>query len=198
MTTTRIYARWADQLELSIPTDPLPVPAHAYDAPIPPPICPSLGERVQIIALSPMVYRTMFTPLGGTRKYDVYDPQVEGVVEGVCMAGKSRVAFTVKNFRRESGVQWVVVTVPFVEGVMRQPEASDCPADWLRRCLAEEQSDVELQCDAVVEDELGDVPTSPVTLQYADPRVWQRDRLLTECFDRWRPANLDADMPVNM
>ncbi|KAI0720600.1 hypothetical protein C8T65DRAFT_735924 [Cerioporus squamosus] len=197
MPTTRVYARWADQFDLSIPNTPLPIPVHAYDAPIPPPVCPKRGERVQVIALSPMAYRTMYAPLG-TRIYDIYDPQVEGVVEGVCPAGPSRVAFAIRNFRQESGVQWVVVTVPFVEGEMRWPGAEECPDEWLQSCLSGERSSVELQHDAVVVDKLGDVPTSPVALKYPDPRVSQRDRLLTECFDRWRPTNPVPDVPEDI
>ncbi|KAI0720818.1 hypothetical protein C8T65DRAFT_735752 [Cerioporus squamosus] len=179
---TRIYARWADHLSLSLPDHSLPVPAHAYDVPIPIGACPELGERVQIIALSPMAYRTMHTPLG-TQIYDVYDPQVEGVVEGVCWAGPSRVAFAVKNERLVAGVPWVVVTMPFDRWAMKLVAEEDCPPGWLRTCLSTQRSEVEVQDGAVVVDKLGDDPTPPVSLQYPDPRVWQHDRLLTDRAD---------------
>ncbi|KAI0718696.1 hypothetical protein C8T65DRAFT_737050 [Cerioporus squamosus] len=182
MPTTRIYARWSDHLSLSLPDHPHPVPAHAYDAPTPLDARPTKGDHVQIIALSPMAYRTMYAPLG-TRIYDVYDPQVEGVVEGVCWAGSSRLAFAVKNERDVAGVPWVVVSVPFDSLSMAPVADEECPPGWLRTCLSVERSEVVVQYDVVVVDKLGNEPTPPVSLQYPDPHVWQRDRLLTDCND---------------
>ncbi len=181
MSTTRIYARWEDHLFLSLPNNPLPIPAHTYNAPVPMGACPKRGDHVQIIALSPLVYRTLDVPLGA-RIYDVYDPQVVGVVEGVCWSGPSRVAFAVENERAVTGVPWVIVTVPFDCRTMEPPADEDCPLGWLKNCLEMQRSKVVVQHDAVVVDKLGDEPTPLVSLQYPDPRVWQRDQLLTDHF----------------
>ncbi len=186
MPTTRVYARWSGQLLLSLPDHLQAIPAHTYDAPIPMPACPRRGECVKIVALSPMVYRTMHTPIG-TRMYDVYDPYVEGMVEGVVMVNPTQVAFAVKNERVEAGVQWVVVAAPFCRDVMVSPPMEDCPLEWLRGCLSKGRSDVLLQRDAVVVDELGNDPSPPVSLQYPDPRVWRRDQMLTDRCGAWRP-----------
>ncbi|KAI0685562.1 hypothetical protein C8T65DRAFT_701484 [Cerioporus squamosus] len=197
MPTTRIYARWTSQMSLSLPKHPLPIPAHAYDAPIPLQACPRRGERVRIMALSPMAYRTMYAPIG-TNKYDVYDPYVEGIVEGVVMASPSVVAFAVKNIRREAGVKWVVVSAPFVQETMVPPPEEDCPLEWLRSCLSSGTKEVELQEDAVVVDELGDDPSPPVTLQYPDPRVQRRDRMLMDRCGSWRPTSPKPAEPEHM
>ncbi len=185
MPATRVYARWSGQLQLSLPDHLQVVPAHTYDAPIPMPACPRRGERVQVIALSPMVYRTMHTPIG-TRQYDVYDPYIEGVVVGVMMVGKVQVVFAVKNERLEAGVQWVVVTAPY-DREMMDPPVEDCPLGWLREVLSKGRSNVSLQRDAVVVDELGNDPSPPVSLQYPDPRVWRRDQMLMDRCGAWRP-----------
>ncbi len=197
MTATRIYARWSYQMSLSLPEHPHPLPAHAYDAPIPLHACPRRGERVRILALSPMAYRTFYTPVGATC-YDVYDPYVEGMVEGVQLVDGIRVAFVVKNDREETGVKWVVVSAPFVPETMVPPPADDCPLEWMRRCLGGGRSVVELQPDAMVEDKLGSKPSPPVSLQYPDPCVWRRDRVLTDRFEHWRPTKHTAALAEPM
>ncbi|KAI0720988.1 hypothetical protein C8T65DRAFT_735482 [Cerioporus squamosus] len=187
MAPTRIYARWREQLALSLPDHLLPIPAHAYDAPVQMAVQPHRGDHVQLIALSPMVYRTFFAPLG-TNIYDMYDPQVEGTVAGVFRVSPERLAFAIENTRDTVGVPWVLVTAPFVPEEMLPPGDEECPPGWLTAVLGVARSTVGLQRDAVVVDGLGDVPTPPVVLHYPDPRVRRCDRMLTERAGRtWKP-----------
>ncbi|KAI0709669.1 hypothetical protein C8T65DRAFT_648821 [Cerioporus squamosus] len=185
-TVHRLYGRWRDQAALSLPDQLLPVTIHTYDAPSPLPARIRLGDRVQVIAVSPMAYRTLHVPPGRTI-FDVYDPQIVGVVEGVRTSGAEKVTLLVRNERAEHGVAWAVVSGPPMPGDTPSAVEDGYLVEWMKSVLDGEGSVVALRCaDAEVVDHLGGGVTLPVQCQYPDPEMRRRDRRTTEfraCLD---------------
>ncbi|KAI0681961.1 hypothetical protein C8T65DRAFT_751040 [Cerioporus squamosus] len=186
-TVPRLYGRWRSQLALSLPDQLLPATVHTYSAPSPLPANIRFGDRVQVIALSPVVYRTLRTQ-SGSPVFDVYDPQIIGVVEGVRRFGEEQVALLVKNERIEHGVEWAVVSAPLVAGEAPNVVEDGPLAEWAKRLLDSEGRVAGLRCvDVVVVDELGEDVTLPVKCRYPDPKVRRRERRITDVAGAWKP-----------
>ncbi|KAI0706717.1 hypothetical protein C8T65DRAFT_740562 [Cerioporus squamosus] len=184
----RLYARWRDQFALSLPDQPLPASVHAYCAPSPLPAKMQLGDHVQVIAISPMVYRTLHVP-PGTNLFDVYDPQIVGQVEGMRSFGSEKVVLLVRNARAEHGVQWAVVAAPPVPGEAPDASGDGHLAEWMARLLEDEGRVADPKCvGAVVVDNLGGGVTPPVKCRFPDPKTRRRDRKITDQYGAWKPG----------
>ncbi|RPD56444.1 hypothetical protein L227DRAFT_614587 [Lentinus tigrinus ALCF2SS1-6] len=174
----RVYARWREQVALSLPSSVHPVTVHQYNMPIKPSEPLHLGLRVKVMALSPTVYRTLI-PCFAHPCYDVYDAQIEGEIVGVRVQRDAQVYFAIRNERETNRVSHVVVIAPYVLGETLAESSPRASCDWLdAMCATERPSDVRdlkvgLEKTAVV---LDDVAVSPISFRYPDP-PYLRDRL---------------------
>ncbi|TFK93201.1 hypothetical protein K466DRAFT_581157 [Polyporus arcularius HHB13444] len=175
----RLYARWMRQATLSLPTSVHPIVAHEYEMPIKPSQPLRVGLRVQLMALSPMVYRTLL-PCFTHPIYDVYDPQIEGEVDGVRVNEEVQIVyFAIRNERAQNRVRYVVVAAPYIPGltVAESPPRRSC--DWLDAMttreslgldsLSDRVSELKLEESAEVIDGFRDSPTQPLSFRYPDP-----------------------------
>lgn len=182
----RVYGLWRDHYSITIPGRSGLALVHAYDAPIPTTAKPRVGSRVQVIAIARASYRA-HPPARSANVYDVYDPQIVGVVIGLCITASGRVTYAVQNERTVSTVELVVISMPNIAGAKGNPVDEDCPRGWLRQLLLRNKSDVELWTDAEVLDDLGCGVTPVRVLRYSDPA--KRSRSRSNCFQEpvWRP-----------
>ncbi|KAI0721262.1 hypothetical protein C8T65DRAFT_735283 [Cerioporus squamosus] len=186
-TVHRLYGRWRHQLALSTPNHLLPVTAHVYEAPTPFPSFLRPGDQVQLIAISPTVYRTLFMP-PGQNMYDVYDPQVVGRVEGMRAVGPDRLVILVENARSEHGVPWAVISAPFVPGKVPVALSEECRVEWAKELLEMDWGFVRWGAnEVVVADNLVEGVTPPVNYRFPDPKMRRRDRKITDKGGAWKP-----------
>ena len=110
-----MYGLWRDHYSITIPGHSGLALVHAYDAPIPTTAMPHVGSRVQVIAIARASYRA-HPPARSADVYDVYDPQIEGVVTGLCITASGRLTYAVENERTVSTVELVVISMPYTTG----------------------------------------------------------------------------------
>lgn len=169
-TAVRIYGLWRDHGSTIVPGYPSSTLVHYYDSPIAlwEPLV--IGRRVQLIALSPVPYRTL-TPSLHSNAYDVYDPQIVGRVAGVHIRNDGVIVCAVENERAVSAVGLVVITLPFNAGLSRLTREGDCPEGWMKKLLLQVRNHVVAQVSVMVHDNLGHGETPVPVLQYPDPRI---------------------------
>ncbi len=137
------------------------------------------------MALSPTVYRT-FLPCFTHPIYDVYDPQIEGEVNGVRVNEEVQVVyFAIRNERAQNRVRYVVVAAPYIPGLTLAESPPRRSCDWLDAMSTWENlglsssgggSDMKLEESAEVIDSFRDSPTPPVLFRYPDP-PYMHDRV---------------------
>ncbi|KAI0735642.1 hypothetical protein C8Q76DRAFT_611405, partial [Earliella scabrosa] len=176
----RVYGRWRDKLSLSLPSSVHPLVVHRYVAPVVPETALRVGMRVQILALSPAVYRTLHTPLWSKPVYDVYDPHVEGTVIGAKVDDDKVVTLAVQNERAISKVAFAVVTLPYMPGVTVFLEEVERTCTWLFDLPTYPLGTISLEGDAKILDNLGPLPTPYPTLLYPDPETYEYSTLVTD------------------
>ncbi len=185
----RIYGRWRDGYSTNVPGRSTPILVHVYDAPIPVGEPLFVGKRVQLIALSPISYRTRKPSLFYSNSYDVYDPQIVGCVVGAHMQRDGGpMLFAVDNERSVSTVGLVILAVPFIVGLSLAPVEDDCPREWVKELLAKVQSQVVMHITATVCDNLQKGETPIQVLQYPEPEEEEElDRAVNPPAQVWRP-----------
>ncbi|KAI0713859.1 hypothetical protein C8Q76DRAFT_620411 [Earliella scabrosa] len=176
----RVYGRWKESIQLSLPSAVHPVVAHRYIAPVRPEVAVQVGMRVQVIALSPAVYRTLHTPLRSKPLYDVYDPHIEGTVIGVKHDSADVVTVAIWNERPISKVAIAIVTLPYIPDITMTLKDVETTCPWLFGLAVYPPGVVTLEEGAEVVDHLGDLPTPPVVLCYPDPEMYEHDTLVTD------------------
>ena len=175
----RLYGRWADQLHLTSEGSPKTFLAHRYIIPICPRSPVRVGVRVQIIALSPSVYRTT-NPIASRGVYDVYDPHIEGEVVGVKLDGCNLVSFAIRNERHVSKVAVAVVVLPYIAGVSAIVAEVDTTCSLLFGLPELRRRPAWFDEEARVMDNLGELPTPSLTLVYPNPETYTHDVLITD------------------
>ncbi len=189
-TTHRIYGRWRRELTLAVPDRLLTVSAHAYDAPKPLPRKLCVGECIQLIALSPAVYRTLNTPPGQTI-YDVYDPQIAGTVAAMRRNEDGRMVILVENGRSKHGVAWAVISAPLEPEMASETPAVDGAEDWMMELLAADRCEVQWGIfEVVVSDDIPEGITPLVKYQYSDPKSKKHDKKVMDKHGAWKPHHV--------
>ncbi|KAI0687084.1 hypothetical protein C8Q76DRAFT_305682 [Earliella scabrosa] len=171
----RIYARWRERINLSRPENIHLTVVHRYDVPVRPSTPIRVGMHVQIAALSPAIYRTLYTELGSPPVYDVYDPQIVGRIIGAKLDG-DLVSFAIENERQEAsgGVAIAVITVPHLPGETVTLAQYERTCGVLFEIAPRMPGSVRLQENALVWDSLGRAsPTPPTVLKWPDPAMYR-------------------------
>lgn len=103
-----------------------------YTTPKPPSRPVALGDKVKILALSPLIYHKPVHPIPYPLTYEIYDPLVRGTVVNMGRAAPRIVEIVVKNENTESTTEYAILTMDYILGItIKRDVMTEAP--WTRK-----------------------------------------------------------------